>query len=176
MWPTCKPITPAIPSFCDIITYKYINLQGVSKPRGDLYQNLHLKISNDILLELDERNIVFLNFLDLSAAFDTLDLSIMLRRLELSLGIEGQALQGFHSYLSDRRVKVNVNGQYSDIVKLRCFYCPLLHELNLWYHAYADDTQASKTLEPRTKMLKFWPFRKYNLEFKGLANGCSTIN
>ena len=122
-----------------------------------------LKISNDILLDLDKRNIVFLIFLDLSAAFDTLDHRIMLRRLELSFGIEGHALKWFESYLSDRRVKVIINGQYSDIVELSCstpqgskigprmysdYVRPLgrlLTYLSLWYHAYADDTQASKS-------------------------------
>ena len=128
-----------------------------------------LKIANDILLDLDDRNIVFLNFLDLSAAFDTLDHRIMLRRLELSYGIEGPALKWFHSYLSDRSVKVTINGQYSDIVKLRCstpqgskigprmysdYTRPLgrlLSNLNLWYHAYADYTQASKSAKAKNR-------------------------
>ena len=40
-----------------------------------------VKVLNDILLRLDNREIVFMNLLDLSAKFDTLDHDIMLRRL-----------------------------------------------------------------------------------------------
>ena len=48
-----------------------------------------LKIFNDVLLELDERNVVFLTLLDLSAAFDTDDHNILLNRLRYTYGYSG---------------------------------------------------------------------------------------
>ena len=56
----------------------------------------------DILQALDRRDFAALAFLDLSAAFDTVDHVTLLRRIELSYGIRGMALSWLRSYLSDR--------------------------------------------------------------------------
>ena len=51
-------------------------------------------------------------FIDLQKAFDTVDINILLRKLEL-YGIRGKCNQWFHSYLTDRRQYVRVNGKNS---------------------------------------------------------------
>ena len=56
--------------------------------------------------------------LDLLAAFDTLDHSILLARLCDMFGISGKAIEGFSSYLSDRGQDVRVNGRVSSQKKL----------------------------------------------------------
>jgi hypothetical protein len=56
----------------------------------------------DIMSALDRGDIAVLSLLDLSAAFDTVDHNILLRRLELSYGLGGAVLGWFRSYLSDR--------------------------------------------------------------------------
>ena len=56
----------------------------------------------DILQALDRGDFAALAFLDLSAAFDTVDHATLLRRIELSYGIRGMALSWLRSYLSDR--------------------------------------------------------------------------
>ena len=53
--------------------------------------------------------------LDLSAAFDTIDNSILLNRLQSSFGIHGTALSWFHSYLSNRIQFVQIGNSRSSI-------------------------------------------------------------
>ncbi len=47
-----------------------------------------LKVQNDILMHLDNSNTVILVLLDLSAAFDTIDHDILLKRLEKDVAIK----------------------------------------------------------------------------------------
>ena len=74
-----------------------------------------LTITNDILLSLDRRGNVFLLLLDLSAAFDTVNHSLLLSRLKNSFGITGTVLQWFHSYLSGRSQFVEINDTKSSV-------------------------------------------------------------
>ena len=47
---------------------------------------------------------------DLSAAFDTVDHVILIKRLDVSFGIRSNALNLFESYLSGRSQQMSVNG------------------------------------------------------------------
>ena len=48
-----------------------------------------LKVTNDSLLSLDSGNHTILSFSDLSAAFGTVDHSVLLDRLQYVVGIQG---------------------------------------------------------------------------------------
>jgi hypothetical protein len=118
-----------------------------------------LKIINDLLISLDKRNVAFLTLLDLSAAFDTIDHSILLKRLETTFGIKGSALSWFKSYLTNRTQSVVVNGIKSDTSVLHfgvpqgsvlgpvlfvMYMSPLfdvIKKYSLSHHAFADDNQ-----------------------------------
>ena len=72
-----------------------------------------LKIVNDLLSAFDEDKVSLLSLLDLSAAFDTTDHSILLSRLSYSFGISDIILTWFTSYLTDRTQTIFVNGSKS---------------------------------------------------------------
>ena len=68
-----------------------------------VYKNFHstetalVRIQNDILCAIDNFESVILLLLDLSAAFDTVDHSILLSRLRDRFGVNGTALAWFES-------------------------------------------------------------------------------
>ena len=59
-----------------------------------------LKVMSDILSAADRGNVTLLGLLDMSAAFDTVDHSILLDRLGTFFGIMGTALAWLRSFLS----------------------------------------------------------------------------
>ena len=125
-----------------------------------------LKIQNDILAAMDNQRVTLLVLLDLSAAFDTIDHQVLLNRLYVTYGITGTALKWFHSYLSNRKQRILINGSYQSDFDLpqgvpqgSCLG-PLLFTLyasKLFdvveshlpnVHAYADDTQLYISFKP----------------------------
>ena len=70
----------------------YLNSTGLLPELQSAYRAHHstetavMKVLGDILLALDSGDLTLLTLLDLSAAFDTVDHEILLRRLETSFG------------------------------------------------------------------------------------------
>ena len=62
----------------------------------------------------EHRSVMSLTVLNLSAAFDTVDHSILISTLKTKFGINDLALKWFDSYLQPRSFKVAVNRKYSD--------------------------------------------------------------
>ena len=58
-----------------------------------------LSIHNDLILAMDRGEVTFLILLDLSAAVDTVDHSILLHRRQHWFGLHGTSLDWFSSYL-----------------------------------------------------------------------------
>ena len=102
--------------------------------------------------------------LDFSAAFDTVDHSILLDRLENWVGLSGTVLEWFKSYLQGRNYFISIGNYSSDQTCMTCgvpqgsIMGPVLFNLymlplslimqrnKIAYHNYADDTQLYITL------------------------------
>ena len=88
------------------------------------YKKLHgtetalLRVQNDIMRTIDSRCSVIIVLLDLSAAFDTVDHSILLQRLSCRFGIKGKALSWFKSYLTNRQPVCPGSGAKGPLVEI----------------------------------------------------------
>ena len=77
-----------------------------------------VRVQNDILRTLDQGVAAILVLLDLSAAFDTIDHSILLSRMESVLGVKGSALQWFKSYLLGRKQRIKITDDFSENLEI----------------------------------------------------------
>ena len=131
--------------------------QSAYRPRHSTETAL-VRIHDDIMQALDRKKGVILVLLDLTAAFDTVDHSMLLQQL-YSIGIRESALAWLTSYLSDRTLAIKIGDVVSRQQRLDCgipqgsvlgpllftIYCMPIssifakHGVN--YHMYADDTQ-----------------------------------
>jgi hypothetical protein len=103
---------------------KHLTLHNLYVPVQSAYRADHstetalLKIVNDLLLTVDEGDAAVLALLDQSSAYDTIDHSILLHRLNALFGISGIVHSGFSSYLSVRPQSVCIAGVPSAAVLL----------------------------------------------------------
>ena len=126
-----------------------------------------LNTQNDILLNMAKGSVTALTLLDLSTAFDTIDHTILLDRLNVYYGLSELALGWFKSYLSGRTHSVKVGSTLSHPAALHygvpqgSVLGPILFSLytkpigsiihshsSINYHFYADDTQLYITFSP----------------------------
>jgi hypothetical protein len=139
---------------------------ALCEPLQSAYRSNHstetamVKVMNDLLVAADtKKQCVLLVLLDLSAAFDTIDHSVLLQRLRNMFGVDGDALDWFRAYFSNRFQAVSIDQQSSAAVPLTTgvpqgsvagpalfprYTQPIgdivrAHGMNL--HLYADDTQ-----------------------------------
>jgi hypothetical protein len=143
----------------------YMNENNLCCKWQSAYRQYHstetalLRVLNDIYLKIENKHCVALILLDLSAAFDTIDRTILLERLNHYYGVSGKALGWISSYLTNRSQAVKINTSTSSYhtitsgVPQGSVLGPLLFSLytapmgqiiqshGLQYHLYADDTQ-----------------------------------
>ena len=59
-------------------------------------------------------------FLDLSAAFDTIDVNKLLEILHDEIGVGGTVLKWFRSFLENRTQRVKIDNEYSESLPVPC--------------------------------------------------------
>ena len=77
-----------------------------------------LKMYSDLLQSIDKKQVCIVVMIDLSAAFDTVDIPITLQILKDHFHIDGIPLAWFESYLTNRTMKVSINGSSSKTSEL----------------------------------------------------------
>ena len=121
-----------------------------------------LKLTKDVLWNMEHKMITPLVAIDLSATFNTVDHDILLHVLHDKFGLEGTAAQWFESYLRNRNFKVQINDSLSEPADLP--FCVLqgsvagptaysVYVSTLWevippqvdLHGYADDHAYKKS-------------------------------
>ena len=144
---------------------KYLDLHELFAECQSGFRKAHscetaiLKVHNDVMMMIDKKSNVLLVLLDLSAAFDTINHKILVRKLQKLYGISGIVLKWINSYLNDRSFTVSVRKTSSSSCVLEIgvpqgsILGPLLFILytkdledivkkyGLSVHLYADDTQ-----------------------------------
>ena len=102
----------------DITGKKLIDkFQSAYKP-GHSTEKALIGVVNDILNAIDNGNLSLMSLLDLSVAFDSIDHSILLERLNTSFGIDELSLKWVKSYLSNRYQKVKIDNNLSNVLPI----------------------------------------------------------
>lgn len=120
-----------------------------------------LELTDRINYSLDNNEIPLAIFLDLSKAFDTIDHTILLHKLEY-YGIHGSSLSWFQIYLTNRYQYVEINVYSSPLLPITIgvpqgsilgpllfiIYMNDIHEVTDKFHSmlYADDTSLEAPL------------------------------
>ena len=156
-------------------TYDHIVRSGLYPLFQSTYRRYHstetalVKVANDILLNMNTQRVTLLVLLDLSAAFDTVDHGILLKRLNTTFGIRGKVLEWFSSYLLGRSQRILFDGLNQTALicapvfhrELSCLgpllfvvYASKLFEIIQAHladaHCFADDTQLYLSFKPNS--------------------------
>ena len=105
---------------------EHMDINNLHEPSAFAYKAHHntetmmLGITDQVLRGFDENMATIVIFIDLSAAFDTIDVNKLLNILEDELGISGIALKWFQSFLTGRTQWVKISGEYSDSLEVPC--------------------------------------------------------
>ena len=146
---------------------EHLSTNNLFETYQSAYRRLHstetalLKVQNDILIALDNKQAVVLLLLDLSAAFDTVCHTTLLKLLKSRYGITGKVLTWMESYLTNRCQAVMINNHISSSRDLSfgvpqgSVLGPILFSLYISSHRFSSHS-ISSTLHALTSMMHTW--------------------
>ena len=170
-----RPISnlPSLSKLMERITVKqlseYCESNSLEEPQQSAYrrgfstETALLKITNDLLLNMDNQHVSLLVLLDMIAAFETIPNTLFLNRLKSAFGLSGGL-----SFFKDKYQRTMINEDMSDLDLLeivqesgagpfgyKAYTKPigfLIRSLNLdtLYHMFANDNQLYKFLNPKS--------------------------
>ena len=103
---------------------EFISHEGLLNVNKSAYKSSHstetalLKIQNDIAFSVDSGKAMDLTLSDLSAAFDTIDHSLLYDCLHDWFGQDGTVLLWMKLYLSNRKQKIKISDSFAEVVIL----------------------------------------------------------
>ena len=99
--------------------FPHVSISPSFCPLQSAYRKFHstetalLKLTNDIMETIDSGKITIQTALDMSAAFDTLDHTTLLHRLQHTFGLSGYVISWIRSYLTNRTSFVKIDSSSS---------------------------------------------------------------
>ena len=160
----------------------YIPTTDMSEKLQSAYKAAHstetayIKVKNDILMSLDNKQVTCLILLDLSAAFDTVSHKLLLNCLKYCFGITGVVIKWLEEYLTGRHQWVVLGESAEQVMSEKVtlkqgvpqgsILGPILFTLytsslgdvcrshNVVFHSYTDDQQNYMSFSPAIHGLK----------------------
>ena len=162
-WAVCNQLTRYVET-----TGKLEECQSAYRD-GQSTETVLLKVKTDFLNIIDDKGVMCLVLLDLSAAFDTVTHDILLNRLKHYFGVTGIVLDWIRSSLTQREQSVVIGDEKSPPITLKqgvpqgsvlrpvlfTLYMSPLGDLcrahGLTFHGYADDSHNYPFFQPSVK-------------------------
>ena len=105
---------------------QHMNMNNLDEASQFAYKTHHntetmlLGVTDEVFRGFDENQATVIIFLDLSTAFDTIDVDKLIEILHDEIGLGGVVLKWFRSFLEGRSQRVKIDNEYSESLQVPC--------------------------------------------------------